>query len=292
MTTGITRGRRAMVLGLLLLGMACRPAQAAEPSRIVSVGGDLTEIIYDLGAESRLVGRDSTSTYPDAARALPDIGYMRRLSAEPILALHPDLLVATAGAGPASVFGQLQAAGLRTVQLQDRPGMAGVYDKIRSLARLLDRETQGAALIAKVEDEESKLTRRIATVRDRPRVLVLLSGGHGTLLAAGDGTAGAAILRLAGGRNAVKGFTGYKPLTAEIVAAAAPEAILVPDFALPAMGGRAGLLAQPDLAASPAAQKGHVIVMDGLLLLGFGPRTPAAAATLAAALHPGLATAP
>lgn len=283
---------KVLALGLLLTGAACLPTLARGQSRIIAAGGDVTEIIYDLGAASQLVGRDSTSTYPKAATALPDIGYMRRLSAEPILALHPDLLIATTGAGPSPVFGQLRAAGLRTVLLQAPPSMPGVITKIRTISHILGRDVQGSTLITHVEAAQAALAARLASVRDHPRVLVLLSGGKGNLLAAGDGTAGAAIVMLAGGRNAVTGFTGYKPLTAEIVAAAAPDAILVPAFALPAMGGQRGLLAMPDLAASPAAQHAHVIVLDGLLLLGFGPRTPEAATTLAAALHPDLPAAP
>lgn len=283
---------KPLVWGLALLAATLLPGVARAQSRIVSAGGDVTEIIYDLGAGNRLIGRDSTSTYPEAAQALPDIGYMRRLSAEPILALHPDLLIAATGAGPETVFTQLQAAGLRSVQLEEAPGLPGVIDKVRRIAHLLGRDEEGVKLIDHIETSEAALQARLAHVSQHPRVLVLLSGGHGALLAAGSGTAGDAILGLAGAQNAVSGFTGYKPLTAEIVSAAAPDAILVPAFALPAMGGKEGLLAQPDLAASPAAHQGRVIVIDGLLLLGFGPRTPEAAATLAAALHPDLPPAP
>ncbi|MBL4906118.1 MAG: ABC transporter substrate-binding protein, partial [Sneathiella sp.] len=68
--------------------------QAAEvPTRIVSVGGALTEMLYALGESARIVGADTTSYYPLAAKELPKVGYQRNLSAEGILSLKPDLLL-------------------------------------------------------------------------------------------------------------------------------------------------------------------------------------------------------
>ena len=77
---------------LLILGalMASLTAQAAE--RIITLGGDVTEIVYKLGAQDSLVGRDSTSLHPVQATQLPDVGYMRTLNAEGVLSLRPTLL--------------------------------------------------------------------------------------------------------------------------------------------------------------------------------------------------------
>lgn len=61
------------------------PLGASASERIVSIGGDVTEIVYALGAEQQLIARDSTSLHPQAAAALPDVGYMRQLNAEGIL---------------------------------------------------------------------------------------------------------------------------------------------------------------------------------------------------------------
>ena len=87
--------------GLMALGLvaAALPARA-QAQRVVSVGSALTEIIYALGAEKMLVGVDTTSLYPAAARSLPQVGYMRALSAEGVLSLRPSLVIATTAAGP------------------------------------------------------------------------------------------------------------------------------------------------------------------------------------------------
>ncbi len=87
-------------------------ARAEEARRIVSVAGSLTEIVYALGAEDRLVGVDATSLHPPSARALPQVGYHRSLSAEGILSLAPDLVLASETAGPPAILDQIRSAGV------------------------------------------------------------------------------------------------------------------------------------------------------------------------------------
>jgi iron complex transport system substrate-binding protein len=119
-------------------------------------------------------------------------------------------------------------------------------------------------------------------------VLFLLSIGDGAPLAAGLGTSAAGIIALAGGENAIDGFEGYKPLTPEAAATAAPDVLLVTTRTLEALGGPQAVLARPEIAATKAGRDGRLVALDGLLLLGFGPRTPEAIRALASALHPGL----
>ena len=76
------------------------PAQAAchlpvKDGPVVSIGGDVTEIVYALGAGDRVIAVDITSREPKVARDLPQVGYMRQLSAEPILSLSPKLANST-----------------------------------------------------------------------------------------------------------------------------------------------------------------------------------------------------
>jgi iron complex transport system substrate-binding protein len=103
---------------------------------------------------------------------------------------------------------------------------------------------------------------------------------------AGRETGADTIIELAGGVNAVQGYAGYKPLTSEAVIAAAPDVILLLDKGLESIGGSAALWELPGLALSPAGRQRRVISLDGLLLLGFGPRLGQAAMTLQQALYP------
>lgn len=263
-------------------------AGAAEVGRVVSVGGSVTEIVFALGAGGRLVAVDSTSQYPSETRALPNVGYMRQLSAEPILALQPTLVLAEADAGPAVALAQLREAGVKVLAVPDAPTTDGVRAKIALVAESLGLGAVGNALADKVGRRFEALSATIGKVGRRPKVLFLLTIGRGAPLAGGAGTSADGIIRLAGGENAAAAIEGFKPITPEAAIAAAPDVILLAERTLEALGGRAGALARPEIAGTPAGRQGRLVAMDGLFLLGFGPRTPEAALALARALHPDL----
>ena len=279
---------------LIVLGAACflAPARAEKPPRIVSIGSSLTEIIYALGGEDLLVGVDSTSLYPDAARSLPQVGYMRALSAEGVLALKPTLVLATSAAGPRTALDQLASTGIEVMILPDHYDYDSVAGKIAAVGKVIGKEAEADALIAKGRSDIQGLAGKLAAADSKPRVLFLLSMGGGAPQAAGRDTAADGIIRLAGGRNAIDGYAGYRPLTPEAVINARPDFLLVTRQTVEAFGGVSALIDQPAIRLTPAGRAGKVLQFDTLLLLGFGPRTPQAAAELANALHPELARAP
>lgn len=272
----------AVALALALAGPA--GAEPAEP--VLALGGSVTEIVYLLGQGGRLVGRDTTSVYPDEARALPDVGYLRALSPEGVLSVGPGLIIAEADAGPPETVAALEAASVRMVSVPEATDAAGVGAKIRAVAGALGVAEEGAALAAQVEAEITAAATLAAAEPVKRRAVFVLSAEGGRLLAAGAGTGAAAMLALAGAENALSGFEGYKPVSDEAVAAAAPEVVV-----MMARGGAHdisadALFALPALSTSPAAEKGALVRLDGLHLLGFGPRTGQAVADLHRALYP------
>ena len=285
--------KRRTVLGLgAAAAVAALPVHAQQPPRIVSVGSSITEIIYDLGAEKLLVGVDTTSLYPEAARKLPQVGYMRALSAEGVLSLKPTLIIATTAAGPAGALDQLKATGIEIMILPDKYDYDSVVSKIAAIGKVTGKVAEADAMIARGREAMKSLADRLATARSHPRVLFLLSMSGGAPQAAGRDTAAAGIIKLAGGINAVDGYSGYRPLTPESVIASNADYVLVTRQTVQAMGGRQAILDQPSLNRTPAGKAGKIIEFDTLLLLGFGPRTPEAATELAMALHPDLVRAP
>ncbi len=284
--------RTALGLGLGAAAAAAFPANAQQPPRIVSVGSSITEIVYALGAEKLLVGVDTTSLYPEAARKLPQVGYMRALSAEGVLSLKPTLIIATTAAGPAGALDQLKATGIEVMILPDKYDYDSVVTKIAAIGKVIGKMAEADALIARGQESMKTLTAKLATVNSHPRVLFLLSMTGGAPQAAGRDTAAAGIIKLAGGINAVDGYSGYRPLTPESVIASKADFVLVTQQTVQAMGGKQAILDQPSLNRTPAGKAGRIIEFDTLLLLGFGPRTPEAATELAMALHPDLARSP
>lgn len=271
---------------VLVFALSAAPAFAAPAERVVTLGGAVTEIVVALGAQDRLVGRDTTSTYPASVMDLPDVGYLRRLSPEGVLSLAPDMILAEADAGPAEVVDVLKNAGLDYLAMPDDPSPEGVIAKIAKVGDALGREGEAHALAATFAADIAALRARTAGI-DRPRrVLFVLSLQGGRVMAGGEGSSAEGIIELAGGVNAATGFHGYKPMTDEAVLAAAPEVILMMDREGDMTISDADVLAHPVLGATPAARDGALVRMDGMLLLGFGPRTPEAADRLYRALYP------
>lgn len=282
-------------LPALLLAVSLVPSAAtvvrADAGRVLSIGGSITEIVYLLGEEGRLVAVDSTSLHPPAARDLPDVGYLRRLSVEPILALAPDLILAEGDAGPEAAIEQLESAGITLIRTEHTTDVPGVGRKIRTVATALGRSEDGARLAEEITTRAIALSADARARPNPPRVLFLLSVGKGAPLAAGRDTAAAGIIEAAGGVNAISGYDGYKPLSPEAAVLADPEIVLVPDRTLEQMGGPDTILQRPEIAPTRAARAGRIVSVDGLLVFGFGPRIAEAIELLSAAFYPASAAA-
>jgi iron complex transport system substrate-binding protein len=261
--------------------------QKPDTSRLVSVGGAITEIIYALGEENRLVGRDSTSVYPEAATRLPDVGYMRQLSPEGVIAINPSAIIAVEGSGPPETLTVLKDANIPFQTVSEKFDRDGILTKIRTVGDFLGVPEKAAALSDQVKADldaaVADATRRPES--DRKRVMFILSTQGGKIMASGSGTAADGIIALSGAVNATGTFPGYKPLTDEAIIEAKPDVILM----MTRSGGHAAsddeLFAHPALNLSPAAKTKAVIRMDGLHMLGFGPRTASTVRELNAAIY-------
>ncbi len=272
---------RAAFLALCLASAA----SAEDAARVITLGGSVTEIAVALGARDRIIARDTTSNWPEDIQALPDVGYIRALSPENVLALNPGLIVAEGDAGPPEVVDVLKAAGIPFILVPEATDLSGIIAKISAVAAALNLAQEGAVLAAEVQGKLDAAQTRAAAVTTPKRVLFVLSLQGGGVMAGGVGTEAEGIIRLAGGVNAATGFTGYKPMTDEAILAAEPDAILMMDREGDMAIDNAVVLAQPALSQTPAAQSATIIRMDGMLLLGFGPRTPEAADLLYGALY-------
>lgn len=259
-------------LAIALGWVVAAGVHAAEPSRVVSLGGSVTEIVYGLGEGDRLVGDDLSSLYPEAATKLPRVGYYRAVPVEGVLSLKPDLVLASEQAGPPDALKRLAGVGVRVVTVSDAPSVDSLKARIRAVAEALGVAPAGERMVDEVTRE---LARAEAIPATRARALLLLNR-TGTPQGAGRDTAANEVMHLAGLVNVLDGQQGYKPLSAEAIGALAPDLIVVTKASLDAGGGMEKFLAQPGIAGSQAAVKRRVVVMDDLLILGMGPRLPLA----------------
>ncbi len=260
-------------------------AEQVKASRVIAIGGSVTEIVYALGQQDRLVGRDRTSVYPPEATVLPDVGYMRALSPEGVLSVEPDLILAVDGAGPPDAIAVLEEAGVQFVSISNEFTRDGVAEKIRAVGAALGVEGAANALaeqtVNKIDDAHSMALGASGDVR----VLFVLSAQDNRILVGGADTQADSIIRLAGGVNAAADVPGFKPITPEALAAASPDVILMMDRSDDHPMGAGDLFSLPALKLTPAGRNENLIRMQGAYLLGFGPRTAEAIADLSAALQ-------
>ncbi len=283
---------RYLAAGVVAASLSSLPAMAEEAggvfkdaSRIASVGGPVTEIVYALGEQDKLVARDSTSLFPDAALALPDVGYMRQLSPEGVLSVNPTGLLVIDGSGPKEALDVLKTARVQYIAVPDTYDHEGILTKIRVVGRALGVDAKAEALASEVDAKLKKAEALTADIRERKRVLFVLSMQGGKIMAAGAGTSADGIIRMAGALNALDGIAGYKQVSDEAVITARPDVILMMDRGGDHSASDEELFAHPAMATTPAAASKRLVRMNGGLLLGFGPRAAEAIHDLAVSLY-------
>lgn len=261
---------------IALMGMALSASALAESARIVSLGGTVTEIIYDLGHGESVVATDISSLYPPEVAKLPRVGYYRAAPVEGIAALQPSLILASDQAGPLQTFQRLSDLGIPVVRVADGPSVDALYERIHTVAQALGDEAAGQALAAEVKE---KLDASLATpATPLPTLFMMVRASKPT--GAGEGTAVGEIMKLAGLKNVLGTQEGFRPLSAEGLIQMAPEMIVTTDLSVESIGGMDKFLAMPGVAGTPAARAGRVLVLDDLLILGLGPRLPEAVTRL------------
>ena len=257
--------------------------QARDSSRIAVAGGSLTEIVYALDAAAQIVAVDVTSTYPQSAKKLPQIGYVRDLSAEGLLSLEPTLILAEHDAGPPDVIEQLETIGVDILRVPESFSLAGIEAKVRCVADALGLGERGARLLLQLKSSLKSSLKGFTTGSVPARGLVTIGINGGTPLVAGRNTSGDGLLQMARAHNIVD-HEGWKPLSREAMVALAPDFIVISERGVNMAGGLAKLVEHPAFRLTPAVRHDRVIVMDGMAMLGFGPRTVTAARELRHAL--------
>ena len=252
---------------LLLTGLAGRTQQ-----RIVSLNGNISEMLCALGLEQQIVGVDITSNYPASLQSKPKVGHNRSISAEGVMSLQPTLVLGVDNQLNPALIEQLQAVKAKTGIFRQDLSVQGVR-------ALLDGVAAATGTTEKAVAVRQQFDKEMAAIKTQPidkKILFIYARGAGTMMVSGTGTSVDKVIGLTGAKNAVTGFADFKPLTAEALVAANPDVILLFDSGLKSLGGIDGLMKVPGIAQTPAGQHKRVIEMDGELLSGFGLRLPQA----------------
>ncbi len=275
---------------LTLIGLTSNTAYAADQERIVAIDGSISEIVYALGKGHLMVGRDTTTTYPEAAAKLPSVGYMRQLSAEGILSLKPTLILATKDAKPQNVLTRLKDAGVHIEIIDNIFTPEGVALKIKQVAKILKVEAAGEVLVKKVQksvaDAQVIVQQAISQHQKEPaKALFILNMRGNNMMVAGKNSRADTMMQLAGITNpAAESLQGYKPLTAEAAIQYNPDYLLTMQHGISSAGGRDGMLNTAAVKMTNAGKNKQLLLVDDNFLM-FGPRMGEAIETMARKIY-------
>ncbi len=274
------------LLFVLLIVAALFPVKAQQKSnRIITVGSVLTEIVCELGHCQEIVATDRTSTYPPQMNSLPSIGYRTGISAEGILSEDPTLVLLTDNYVRDELPDQLKSSGVNVHQFDGPYSLEATKKLIRDVAKILNDEEKGKALIARMDKELSEVNTLLQKTTTKPKVLFIYARGEGTQMVAGKETFSENLILMAGG-TPVAGVTGYKPINTEAMIVANPDYLLFGDSGLESLGGVEGALQIQGVDQTTAGKKKNIIELNMVMMSNFGPRLPQAVKELMLKIHP------
>src|ERR1044071_7055960 len=288
----------ALLLAALVMAVACarfnNPAGDAKAERFVVISQTYNEIIWALGAQDKVVGVDLSSTYPPEVKNVQTVGYHRALSAEGILSLHPTAIIHDNNIGPPQVIEQLKSLNIpmKTFDAKnDSP--EGTKALIREMGAYFHKEARAEELCRTLDSQMAASLEAVRKYTDKPRVAVIHFGrasnvylvvgkGEGT----GDGGAASRMIEWAGGEMAISAGRMQRMESAEIVAQANPDVILVTDYGFDRLGGGVEEIKNlPGVATSNAAKNNRIYRVEENQLMYFGPRSGENVGKVAAIIH-------
>ena len=255
-----------------------------NPVRIIALAPSITEIIYDLGQEKRLVGVTQFSTYPSEAESLPRVGSYIRLDIEKIISLKPDLCLATKDGNPKHIIDKIVSLGIPVYVINPR-NLQQIMDAITSLGSLLHAKQAAAELVIKMEKRIGQVQARVKKGNRKPRVFFQIDAEP--LFSAGTNTFIHELIELAGGINTTAGEVSYPRYSWEDIILLQPEIVLISSMA----GGL-----EPEYlvkswkrwALLSAVKNNQIYVVDAELFDRPTPRLIDGLETIAAIIHPEL----
>jgi iron complex transport system substrate-binding protein len=265
-----------------------------DTSRLVTLTGDLTEIVFELGLGGSIVGVDVTTTYPEEGAALNErgdtVGFAQQLTAEAVLRFAPTLVIGDQTVAPPEAIEQLRGAGVAVVILETQSTLDGVATKINQVAEILGVPDAGTTLAARVQGEIDDARQLAAGAQTELSIAYVYLRGPQVIFLFGGGMATSAMIDGAGAidAGAATGVFGPAPLTPEALVAAAPDIIVLPEAGLAALGGIEAFLLLPGVAGTPAAQNDAFLAYDEAFFFNLGPRVGQALDQFVRDLYPNL----
>jgi iron complex transport system substrate-binding protein len=260
--------------------------------RIVCISQAYTEMIFELGAQASLVGVDLSSTFPPAAKQLPNVGYHRALSAEGILSLNPTLIIHDNNIAPDNVVRQLQQLNIpmKTFAAKN-DSIEGTKALLREMGAFFHKEQRAEELCHKLDAGMTEAAEYVKRYKDHPRVAIIHFGRASNVYLlvgnGGGGDAGAAgkMVEWAGGQPAIQKPGMQRMVSPELIAQSNPDVIIMTEVGFDRFGSAEQAKTLPGVAETDAAKHNRIYRVPEHELMYFGPDTGQNIIKLAHLIH-------
>ena len=253
-----------------------------HPSRIISLSPSITEILFSLGLEERIVGVSNHSDFPLQALAKPRVGSYINPSVERTISLNPDLILATAAGNPREFVERMESLGLSVYTVFPKD-FDGILRSISHIASITEREHWGGRVVREMMKRKQRIL-QLTRGRNKPKVFLQIATAP--IVTVGKGSFANDLISLAGGQNIAGGETAkYPRYSIEEVLVKAPDVIIITSMDPKADSQK---LAERwnQWKTIPAVKQGRVFVIDSDLVDLPSPRIIDGLEAIAGILHP------
>ncbi|MET0921472.1 MAG: ABC transporter substrate-binding protein [Acidimicrobiia bacterium] len=260
-----------------------KTVEVKNVSRIVSLNGSVSEIVYALGLGKNVVGKDITTTFSESSK-VPLVTRGHDVSAESVLSRKPTLVLAQDDSGPPDALQHIRDAGVPVVAFSSTESIDDIGTRIEKVAAALGVPAEGTLLLERTEEEIKTVQQAIPASAKKKKLKVAflyMRGQAGVYLIGGEGSGADSMIKAAGGVDAGTAMgleKAFTPITSEALVKAAPDVILMTTTGLTSVGGIDGLVEIPGIAQTPAGLNRRIVTEEDGLLFSFGSRTPVALA--------------
>jgi len=254
--------------------------------RIVSHVPGITEILFALGLDEKVVGVSDYCDYPEVAKAKPKVGGFWNPSIENIVALEPDL-VFTMGSVE-YLMTQLDGLGIPCIALQHKD-IDGILKDIELVGKVTGTEKEAKKLIKDMQERISYVIARVEGA-PRPKVFYIIDATDlNNPWTAGPGSFIDSLIPMAGGENiGAKALAPWVQFSIEEVVNSDPEIIIMPAKHGTAFTPPETLKEHPTWQGITAVKQGKVFTIDDDLVSRYGPRIVLGLEEMAKIIHPEL----
>jgi iron complex transport system substrate-binding protein len=259
----------------------------AVPEKIVSLTPATTEILFELGADDRIVASDDGSDYPAAAKALPHVATFDKVDVEKVVALEPDLVIAGGlGFTPADSITKLRSLKVPVVVVYAK-SVDGVYADIELLGKATGTAEAAASLTTRMRTDIQAVSAAVSSGGTEPRVYYEIGYDDttGAIYAPADQSFVAEMVTLAG----ADAITTEDPASYQIPL----ETLIQRDPQIIVLGTNpfynptpASVLQRTGWSAMTAVKNKDVRPVNDIEITRPGPRLPTGLRGLAAAIWP------